>query len=92
LGDSPSFDRPPDAATTYESFRERKFMSAVSGDSDGAIGRGYAEWACRQATDRYDQPVESITLYRMIQQSPVDGEYDEPYRQTLIEHDCNASA
>jgi len=90
LGDSPSFDRPPDAATTYESFRERKFMSAVSSDNDGAIGRGYAEWACRQATSRYDQPVGSITLYRMIQPSPVDGTYDEPTRQTLIEHDCEA--
>ena len=86
--DSPSFDRPPDAATTYDSFRERKFMSAVSGDTDGAIGRGYAEWACREATGRYGQPTESITLYRMIQPSPVDGTYDDPTRQTLIEHDC----
>ena len=90
FGDSPGFDRPPDAATTYDSFRERKFMSAVSGDSDGAIGRGYAEWACRQATSRYDQPTESITLYRVVQPSPVEGTYDEPTRQTLIEHDCEA--
>jgi len=57
---------------------------------NGAIGQGYAEWACRQATSRYDQPTESITLYRMIQSSPVDGTYDEPTRQTLIEHDCEA--
>ena len=86
--DSPSFDRPPDAATTYDSFRERKFMSAVSGDTDSAIGRGYAEWACREATSRYGQPTESITLYRMTQPSPVDGAHDEPTRQTLIAYDC----
>ncbi|TQQ81043.1 HTTM domain-containing protein [Halonotius terrestris] len=90
FGEGPSFDRPPDAAATYESFRERKFMSAVSSDRDGTIGTSYAEWACRQAADRYDQPVESITLYRMFQDSPVDGEYDEPFRRTLIEHDCTA--
>ena len=85
---SPGFDRPPDAATTYASFRERKFMSAVSGDRDGAIGRGYAAWACRQTTSRYDQPVESITLYRLVQPSPVDGTYDEPTQETLIEKQC----
>jgi len=88
----PTFDRPPDAATTYDSFRERKFMSAVSGDSDGAIGRGYAEWACRQAAARHDQPAESITLYRMVQPSPVDGEYADPTVQTLIEHDCETGS
>ena len=90
FGDQPTFDRPPDAAATYESFRERKFMSAVSSDRDGAIGRGYAEWACRQAGARYDGSVESVTVYRMFQDSPVDGEYDEPFRRTLIEHDCEA--
>lgn len=92
LGEGPSFDRPSDAARTYESFRERKFMVAVSADGDGAIATGYVEWACRQAAARYDQPVESVTVYRMIQESPVDGTYEDPYRQTLIEHDCETGA
>jgi hypothetical protein len=92
LGESPSFDRPPDAAATYESFRERKFMSLVdSGGQDGLIAQSYADWACRQAAERYGDPVASVTVHELIQSSPVDGAYtSDPVRDTVIDYQCDS--
>jgi len=91
FGGSLSFDRPPDAAKTYTSFRERKFMSPVdSGGQDGVIAQSYADWACRQAADRYDASVASVTVHEFTQASPVDGEYpNDPYQETVITRQCN---
>ena len=90
FGGSLSFDRPPDAAQTYTSFRDRKFMSPVdSGGQDGIIAQSYADWACRQAADRYDEPIRSVTVHEFTQASPVDGEYpNEPYQDTVIQRSC----
>lgn len=85
-------DRPPDAARAYGTFRNRKFMSAVrrsgSGDSNGVIAVSYAEWACDRADEVHDGRAETVTLWRYVQPSPVDGYYEEPNRYAVIEHDC----
>ncbi|ERH03035.1 MAG: vitamin K-dependent gamma-carboxylase [Halonotius sp. J07HN6] len=92
FGTNVSFDRPPDAAQTYTTFRERKFMSPVdSGGQDGLIAQSYADWACRQAADRYDTTVSSVTVHELIQASPVDGAYtSDPVHDTVIDYQCDS--
>lgn len=88
-GGAADFDRPPDAATEYETFRHRKFMQAVrDSGSDGIIAESYADWVCREASATHDTTVERVTVYRMYQPSPIDGEFEEPSRRTVIEYDC----
>lgn len=85
-------DRPPDASKEYDSFRDRKFMETVwasgNGDTNGIIAVDYAEWACEQATENHGDSVESITVHRFYQPSPIDGEYEETGRFTVIEQTC----
>lgn len=92
-GGEVDFDRPPDAAAEYETFRHRKFMQKVedSGEEDSSdyIAEGYAEWACRQAIEKHGA-VEKVTVYEMYQSSPVDGEFEEPLKLTVIEYDCSS--
>ncbi|SMO57199.1 HTTM domain-containing protein [Halorubrum cibi] len=87
-----TFDRPPDPAAEYPNFRHRKFMSAVdSSGPDGAIAEGYADWVCERAQEVHDAPVDRVTVYEVYQRSPIDGEYDDPGRQIVIERDCSAT-
>lgn len=91
-GGNATFDRPPDAARTYDTFRHRKFMGAVGrsgGDDPGVIARSYADWACERATADRDGRVERVTLYRMYQPSPLNGTFDPPKRSVVVEHDCD---
>ncbi|RAW44244.1 HTTM domain-containing protein [Halorubrum sp. 48-1-W] len=86
-----TFDRPPDPAAEYPNFRHRKFMSAVdSSGPDGSIAESYADWVCERAQESHDAPVDSVTVYQVYQSSPIDGEYEDPGRQIVIEHDCPA--
>ena len=86
------FDRLPDPAAAYETFRHRKFMSAVGrAGADGAVAKSYADWVCERADETHDASVERIIVYRMHQPSPLDGEYEEPTRHTVIERDCAAA-
>lgn len=85
-------DRPPDASKKYDTFRDRKFMQTVwssgNGDTNGIIAVDYAEWACSQATETHGDSVESVTVHRFYQPSPIDGEYEETGRFTVIEQTC----
>ncbi len=94
-GGEPDFDRPPDASKKYDSFRERKYLETVRdsayGEEYGTIAIAYGEWACREAKDTHGSSVERIVVYRMYEESPVGGEYEEDLRQlTLIEMECSA--
>jgi len=91
-GGNLSFDRPPDASKTYATFRHRKYMQKVrdSGraDTSNIIAKRYADWACDRANERRDERVQQITVYRMYQPSPIDGEYERPRTITVIERYC----
>lgn len=88
----PQFEHPEDASTMNPSFRHRKFRQKLrdDGGTDMDFAGPYADWVCRRANERYDQRVERVTVYRMFQESPVDGEREEPHRFTVIERDCSA--
>ena len=93
-GGKPDFDRPPDAAAEYETFRHRKFMQAVRRDTDDELGvtaTSYSEWACREASERQGTSIERITIYRMHQPIPTNGtdRWEEPSKITMIEYDCS---
>lgn len=91
-GGEVDLDRPPDAAKTYDSFRHRKYMQVVrdsgQGDRHPVYVQRYADWACEEAASRHDQPVDRVRIHRIVQPSPVDGEYDEPWKLVLYEYDC----
>ncbi|MFP8957876.1 HTTM domain-containing protein [Natrialbaceae archaeon A-CW3] len=93
-GGSVTADRPPDASQEYANFRERKYLETVrnsgQGDSNGLIAVNYAEWACQAATDNLDghADVESVTVNRFLQSSPLGGEYDDVRHLTVIEYEC----
>jgi len=91
-GGNLSFDRPPDASKTYVTFRHRKYMQKVrdSGraDTSNIIAKRYADWACDRANEIRDERVQRITVYRMYQPSPIDGEYEQPRTITVIERYC----
>jgi hypothetical protein len=86
------FDRPPDGSAAFESFRHRKYMSAVEDSAENethrVVAEAYGEWACRRAAATHDQPVERVILHELYQQSPLDGTYDEKTRWTLLVHEC----
>ncbi|MFC5278280.1 HTTM domain-containing protein [Halorubrum rubrum] len=87
-----TFDRPPDPAAEYPTFRHRKFMSAVNGAGpDGIIAESYADWVCERAAASHEEPVERVVVYRVYQPSPIDGEYEDTGRQIVIERDCSAA-
>ncbi|GAA0516937.1 HTTM domain-containing protein [Halorubrum aquaticum] len=87
-----TFDRPPDPAAEYPNFRHRKFMSAVnSAGPNGIIAESYADWVCERAQEVHDAPVDRVTVYRVYQASPIDGEYEDPGRQIVIERNCSAA-
>ena len=93
-GGKPDFDRPPDAAAEYETFRHRKFMQAVRRDSDDELGvtaTSYSEWVCREATETQGTSIERITIYRLYQPIPTNGTdgWEEPSKVTMIEYDCS---
>jgi len=87
-GEPVTFDRPPDAAEEYETFRHRKYLQTVrdsgAGSSNGAIAKSYATWACDRATATHGDSVETVTLYRMYQPSPLDGTYEHPPTKVLV--------
>jgi hypothetical protein len=93
-GGAVDFDRPPDGSAAYENFRHRKFMRIVHASGEGRtsprIVEGYAEWACRQAHDARDGRTERVTVYRFYQPSPLDGEYEDYSRSTVVERSCAA--
>ncbi|OYR56540.1 hypothetical protein DJ70_08500 [Halorubrum halodurans] len=87
-----TFDRPPNPAAEYPNFRHRKFMSAVNqAGPDGIIAESYADWVCERAAAVHEEPVKRVTVYRVYQLSPIDGEYEDPGRQIVIERDCSAA-
>jgi hypothetical protein len=92
FGGEVTFDRPPDAANEYETFRHRKFKETVRasgrGPTDGLIAEHYAEWVCAQAQSNYDQEVVLVRVYQMYQPSPIDGTFEEPSRTELIMERC----
>lgn len=86
------FDRPPDGSAAYETFRHRKFMGLVwdssRNETDPQIAEQYGVWACNQADSNHDGQVDRVTVYRMYQESPLDGEYEESIRSVAIEREC----
>ena len=91
-GGTVTFDRPPDAADEYDSFRHRKYLQTVRNSGTGTTGSislRYIDWACEQATARYGEAVESVELYQMYQPSPLDGSFDEePRKISIIADTC----
>jgi len=93
-GGAVDFDRPPDGSTAYKTFRHRKFMRLVwnSGQDHTSpiIAESYGEWACRQANQRYDGRADRVTVYRLLQSTPLDGSYDEPSKHLTLQRDCRS--
>jgi len=91
-GGAVSYERPADAAAEYDSFRHRKYLQQVRdsgfGTNDGVIATNYATWACQRASSRQAGRVERVSVYRMYQESPIDGTYEEPLRQLVVRRDC----
>lgn len=84
-------DPPPDAADAYETFRHRKAMESVRDSANGdpgVVASAYADWTCRQAARNADAPVDFVSLHRMIQNPPVDGELEPPGEFILFDHEC----
>jgi len=96
-GTADGFDRPPDVAATYPTFRYRKHMAQVrsAGEDDDTpetVAVDYTAWACRQvAADRGATP-ESVTVYQFFQRIEADGAADSevaaPRRDLVIERAC----
>lgn len=84
-----SFDRPPDAAAAYDTFRHRRFMSAVdtAARNEGPLADRYTEWACERALGRDDR-VETVTVVRIQRAKPLGGADEEPRRTAIAERSC----
>lgn len=91
-----TFDRPPDAAEEYETFRHRKYLQKVRGSGraavDGPTANRYAEWVCLQAQSHYEQPVVLVRVYQMYQPSPIDGEFESLSKIDLVDSRCGVGA
>ncbi|MCU4926339.1 HTTM domain-containing protein [Halobacteria archaeon AArc-dxtr1] len=88
-------DRPPDASQEYDTFRERKFMESVRDSgregTDDSIAERYTDWVCEQAQADWGGDVAQVTISRLVQPSPLDGEYEDPLQLTVLERECALS-
>ncbi len=57
-------------------------------DTSDVVAEDYADWACERADVKHDGTVERVTVYRIVQPSPVEGEYEDPSEWTVIERSC----
>lgn len=93
-GTADTFEHPPDASQSYDTFRHRKYMQKVrkstEDDTTDRVVEAYADWACREVSATRGQSVETITINRIYQQSPIDGERDDPRTISIFEQDCTA--
>ncbi|AXR80046.1 HTTM domain-containing protein [Natrarchaeobaculum sulfurireducens] len=87
-----AMERPVDASQEYDTFRERKFLEAVRDSgregTNNVTAESYADWVCDRADDEHDADVDEVRLFRLVQASPVDGEYEDLRAQTVIERAC----
>ena len=81
-----SFDRPPDAHT-YGSFRYRGFMLSLDASDNDMVAERYAQWMCEEASTRSGS-VDRVSVYRIHQSKPLDGDYAESRRSKIIERGC----
>ena len=85
-------DRPVDASQEYDTFRERKFLETVrdSGrdETNNVTAESYADWVCDRANEKHDEDIDEVRVFRLVQASPVDGEYEDPREHTVIERSC----
>ncbi|TKR24535.1 HTTM domain-containing protein, partial [Natronomonas salsuginis] len=88
-GSGSSFDRPPDASAAYETFRHRRFASAVDGSArvDGPLADRYAEWGCERAMPTGGD-IESVAVYRLHRSKRIDGDDTNPQRVTILDRAC----
>lgn len=94
-GGNATFDPPPDVATTYDTFRHRKFMSSVGSaafDEDDPLEERYAEWTCERATEIHGEDVRRVTVYRVTQYDAPTPAPPDPSVSALVERECNTSA
>ncbi|MFO7925098.1 MAG: HTTM domain-containing protein [Halobacteriota archaeon] len=84
-----SFDRPPNADAAYETFRHRRFLTAVdrSTRNAGELADRYAEWSCRRAV-AVDDATRRVVVYRLHRLKPTDGGDEETRRVTVVERNC----
>ncbi|WP_265107970.1 HTTM domain-containing protein [Halosolutus halophilus] len=83
------WDRPPNVDTTYDTARERKYVSNMR-YADNENHRSYfANYLCERWNRTHETNVETLTVYGMSDRS---GPYDEAPDVTeyqLIEYDCS---
>ena len=84
-----SFDRPPDAGAAYDSFRHRRFMTAVDAAArrGGPLADRYTEWTCERALAR-DDGAETVTVVRIQQEKSIGGAAADPRRTAIAERNC----
>jgi hypothetical protein len=94
-GGNVTFDPPPDVATTYETFRHRKFMESVdfaSYEPDDPLDEQYAAWACRQARAVHGDGVRRVTVHRVTQDDAPAADPPDPTVSVLAERECDGQS
>ena len=94
-GGNATFEPPPDVATTYDTFRHRKFMGSVGSaafDEDDPLEERYAEWTCERAAEVHGGEVRRVTVYRVTQYDAPTADPPDPSVSTLAERECDAPA
>ncbi|WP_323173893.1 HTTM domain-containing protein [Natrialba sp. PRR66] len=88
-GSGVDWDRPPNVDGTYETARERKYLSNMRFAGNENHHSYYANYLCDRWNREHDTTLENLTIYGMSDRS---GPYtDEPdiSKSEVIEYDCS---
>ncbi|MFC6719520.1 HTTM domain-containing protein [Natrialbaceae archaeon GCM10025810] len=90
-GEDVDWDRPPSVEATYDTSRERKYVSNMRYADNEKHRSYYANYLCDRwnADHDGDEQLESLTLYGMTDQAGPDDDEPDVAEFELLEYDCS---
>ncbi|ELZ01981.1 HTTM domain-containing protein [Natrialba asiatica DSM 12278] len=88
-GSGVDWDRPPNVDQTYETARERKYLSNMRFAGNENHHSYYANYLCDRWNREHDTTLENLTVYGMSDRSGPYADESDVSKSEVIEYDCS---
>ncbi|WP_339105575.1 HTTM domain-containing protein [Haloterrigena salinisoli] len=88
-GTAVDWDRPPNAADTYETSRDRKYVINMRYAGNENHRSYYANYLCDRWSRTHETELESLTLYGLTDKARPSDDEPDVARYELLEYDCS---